>query len=176
MGGVIFSPPLLYLGGSLGSWQHTLSKVLGQTASTRCHFAAAETRFCGDEFDALDGANFQEMSPPPSPFTYGYFPERLRGRHLDGAQRGCPLTRCAGHKYRPGYRLLHVKDLLPVGWMAAVAVQTKLHLLGPFVLTHTRMHTPTQTHTMTLSVCWKRKRLFCLVVKWGWGRGLVGHC
>lgn len=88
MGRVIFSQPLIHLSGSLGSSQHTLSKVLGQTASTCCHFAAAETRFCDDEFDALDGANFQEMFPP-SPFTYGYFPERWRGRHLEGAQRGC---------------------------------------------------------------------------------------
>lgn len=52
-----------------------------------------------------------------------------------------------------------MKDLLPVGWMAAVAVQTKLHLLGPFVLIHTYMHTPTQTHNDSECVLGKKKAL-----------------
>lgn len=57
------------------------------------------------------------------------------------------------------YGTLYVKDLLPVGWMAAVAVQTKLHLLGPFVLIHTRMHTPTQTHNDSECVLEKKEAL-----------------
>lgn len=130
----------------------------------RC-LVPAETRSCGDsEFEALGRANFHKMFSS-GPFTCGCFPERFRGRHLlRGPARLLNDLLCKS-QIPTDYGLLYVKDLLPVGWMAAVAVQTKLHLLGPFVLTHTRMHTPTQTHTMTLSVCWKRKRLFCLVVK-----------
>lgn len=59
----------------------------------------------------------------------------------------------------PDYGPLYVKDLLPVGRMAAVAVQTKLHLLGPFVLIHTRMHTPTQTHNDSECVLEKKEAL-----------------
>ena len=36
--------------------------------------------------------------------------------------------------------MVYRKTLWPVGWMAAVAVQTELHLLGPFVLILTDTH------------------------------------
>lgn len=46
-----------------------------------------------------------------------------------------------------------------VCWMAAVAVQTELHLLGPFVLIHTHRHTRAHTHNDLKCVLEKKEVL-----------------